>query len=411
MKLRHKLCMVLGAICAISHAQEAIPLVFDKENTAPAADIHFEDDLAKLPSKATLPDPLLYADGSGRAQTLQDWERRRGEILAQIQHYEVGTKPAVKKEQIKARMDADTLVVDVTVGSETLTLRSTLNRPEGDGPFPLIIGIGFWGGAGSLPRQIIEERPIATLGYNFTQVTSHTQKRGEEPINKIYPDNIEIGSYSAWPWGVSRLIDGLEILGTEVTKIDMTKIGITGCSFAGKMALFSGAMDERIALTIAQEPGGGGAAAWRVSETLGNVETLGKTNYSWFLESMKRFENDVDKLPTDHHELTALVAPRALIVLGNTDFEWLADESGYVSCVAAKEVWKTLGVADRMAFSIEGGHGHCQLPESQWPEVKMFIDKYLLGKDVDTRGIEIANMFKQKDKAVDVSKWIDWSQK
>ncbi len=411
MKLRHKLCMVLGAICAISHAQEAIPLVFDKENTAPAADIHFEDDLAKLPSKATLPDPLLYADGSGRAQTLQDWERRRGEILAQIQHYEVGTKPAVKKEQIKARMDADTLVVDVTVGSETLTLRSTLKRPEGDGPFPLIIGIGFWGGAGSLPRQIIEERPIATLGYNFTQVTSHTQKRGEEPINKIYPDNIEIGSYSAWPWGVSRLIDGLEILGTEVTKIDMTKIGITGCSFAGKMALFSGAMDERIALTIAQEPGGGGAAAWRVSETLGNVETLGKTNYSWFLESMKRFENDVDKLPTDHHELTALVAPRALIVLGNTDFEWLADESGYVSCVAAKEVWKTLGVADRMAFSIEGGHGHCQLPESQWPEVKMFIDKYLLGKDVDTRGIEIANMFKQKDKAVDVSKWIDWSQK
>lgn len=403
--------MVLGAICAISHAQEAIPLVFDKENTAPAAGIHFEDDLAKLPSKATLPDPLLYADGSGRAQTLQDWERRRGEILAQIQHYEVGTKPAVKKEQIKARMDADTLVVDVTVGSETLTLRSTLKRPEGDGPFPLIIGIGFWGGAGSLPRQIIEERPIATLGYNFTQVTSHTQKRGEEPINKIYPDNIEIGSYSAWPWGVSRLIDGLEILGTEVTKIDMTKIGITGCSFAGKMALFSGAMDERIALTIAQEPGGGGAAAWRVSETLGNVETLGKTNYSWFLESMKRFENDVDKLPTDHHELTALVAPRALIVLGNTDFEWLADESGYVSCVAAKEVWKTLGVADRMAFSIEGGHGHCQLPESQWPEVKMFIDKYLLGKDVDTRGIEIANMFKQKDKAVDVSKWIDWSQK
>lgn len=411
MKLRHKLCMVLGAICAISHAQEAIPLVFDKENTAPAADIYFEDDLSKLPSKATLPDPLLYADGSGRAQTLQDWERRRGEILAQIQHYEVGTKPAVKKEQIKARMDADTLVVDVTVGSETLTLRSTLKRPEGDGPFPLIIGIGFWGGAGSLPRQIIEERPIATLGYNFTQVTSHTQKRGEEPINKIYPDNIEIGSYSAWPWGVSRLIDGLEILGTEVTKIDMTKIGITGCSFAGKMALFSGAMDERIALTIAQEPGGGGAAAWRVSETLGNVETLGKTNYSWFLESMKRFENDVDKLPTDHHELTALVAPRALIVLGNTDFEWLADESGYVSCVAAKEVWKTLGVADRMAFSIEGGHGHCQLPESQWPEVKMFIDKYLLGKDVDTRGIEIANMFKQKDKAVDVSKWIDWSQK
>ena len=52
-------------------------------------------------------------------------------------------------------------------------------------------------------------------------------------------------------------------------------MAISGCSFAGKMALFAGAFDERIALTIAQEPGGGGVNAWRVSETLENVETLG----------------------------------------------------------------------------------------------------------------------------------------
>lgn len=414
MKLRNSLLMVMATMCAYSQAQDVMPLVFDKENTAPEACVQYEDDLEKLPSIPGLPDPLLFADGSGRAQTLKEWERRRGEILGQLQHYEIGVKPTVSQEQVNAYFDADTLVVDVTVGNETLTLRSTLCRPEGDGPFPLLIGIGFWGGTGSLPKQIFDERPIATLGYNFTQVTSHTQKRGEEPINKIYPDNIEIGSYSAWPWGVSRIIDGLEKLGTEVTKIDMSRIAITGCSFAGKMALFSGAMDERIALTIAQEPGGGGAAAWRVSETLGNVETLGRTNYSWFLESMKRFESDVDKLPVDHHELTALVAPRALIVFGNTDFEWLADESGYVSSMAAKEVWKTLGVADRMAISVEGGHGHCQLPESQWPELKMFVDKFILGKDVDTRGIEIANMFRQKTKdkePVDVQKWMPWAEK
>lgn len=59
-------------------------------------------------------------------------------------------------------------------------------------------------------------------------------------------------------------------------------MAVSGCSFAGKMALFAGAFDERIALTIAQEPGGGGVDAWRVSETLGNVETLGRTSYAWF---------------------------------------------------------------------------------------------------------------------------------
>ncbi len=71
------------------------------------------------------------------------------------------------------------------------------------------------------------------------------------------------------------MIDGLELVRNELP-IDLKHLAVTGCSFAGKMALFAGAFDERIALTIAQESGGGGAAAWRVSETLGNVETLGK---------------------------------------------------------------------------------------------------------------------------------------
>ncbi|WP_288528029.1 hypothetical protein [uncultured Bacteroides sp.] len=42
------------------------------------------------------------------------------------------------------------------------------------------------------------------------------------------------------------------------------------------MALFAGVFDEHIALTIAQESCGDGAA-WRVSETLGEVETLMST--------------------------------------------------------------------------------------------------------------------------------------
>lgn len=146
------------------------------------------------------------------------------------------------------------------------------------------------------------------------------------------------------------------------------------------MALFAGALDERIALTIAQESGGGGAAAWRVSETLGNVETLGKTSDAWFIKEMFKFANSVEKLPYDHHELMAMVAPRALLVLGNPDYEWLADESGYVSCRAAHEVWKTFGIADRFGFSIIGGHPHCQLPRSQRPEIEAFVDRFLLGK-------------------------------
>lgn len=234
---------------------------------------------------------------------------------------------------------------------------------------------------------------------------SHTQKRGNEPINRLYPDQTDMGAYCAWPWGISRLIDGLEKVGKK-SRIDLSHLAVSGCSFAGKMALFAGAFDERIALTIAQEPGGGGVDAWRVSETLGNVETLGRTSYAWFLESMRQFAGkNVNRLPIDHHELAALIAPRALLVLGNTDYEWLAEESNYVSCQAARMVWKAFGIEDRMGFSIQGGHMHCMLPESQYPEVEAFIDKFLLGKtDVDTF-VSKADMFED----VDYLKWMPWA--
>jgi hypothetical protein len=379
---------------------QEIPLVFEQENTASGYNAPSMPGIEEPPVVETLPDPLTFSDGK-KVKNYGQWEKRRAEILAQLQHYEVGFKPQTSKDAVKARISGDTLVVDVTEGDQTLTIRSVITYPEGEGPFPAIIGIGM--GAGSLPREIFEKRGVAMISFPFWEVMSHTQKRGEEPLNRLYPDQTEIGSYAAWPWGVSRLIDGLEITGAD-NRIDLKHIAISGCSFAGKMALWAGAMDERIALTIAQEPGGGGAAAWRVSETLGNVETLGRTNYSWFKESMRVFsEENVSRLPVDHHELCALVAPRALLVFGNPDYEWLADESGYVSCVAARKVWEYFGIEDRMGYSFVDGHMHCMLPQEQWPELEAFVDCFLLGKDVVT-DVKKAPMFDH----VDVDKWINW---
>jgi len=392
---------VLALALAACSAPEA-PISFSEENTAAAYAAPALPSFDELPVVETLPDPLAFADGSGRALKLRDWERRRAEILAQLQFYEVGTKPATPKECVSARMENDsTLVVDVTVNGETLTIHSTLKRPEGEGPFPVIIGCGF-GGPGSLPRPIFESRKIATVSFPFWEVMSHTQTRGNEPINKLYPELTEIGAYSAWPWGVSRLIDALEQI--PDSRLELGRIAITGCSFAGKMALWAGAMDERIALTIAQEPGGGGAAAWRVSETLGEVETVGRTNYAWFKESMRDFsEENVSRMPMDHHELCALVAPRALLVFGNPDYPWLADRAGYVSCVAARRVWEQYGIADRMGYSFQDKHMHCALPQEEWPELEAFVDRFMLGKDVPTE-VTTAPMFEDTD----LSQWINW---
>lgn len=355
----------------------------------------------------SLPNPLKWEKKAGEVKTISEWNERREEISRLIQEHEIGVIPKVKREQIKARMDNDTLFVTVTVGKESLTLSSHIEYPKtGTAPYPLLIGSSRI----SLPDTLTHSRPMALMNYHERQVNGYSQFRGDTcrtnyGFVRLYPELIDNGAYSMWAWGFQRLIDGLELLGPEVTKIDTKHIGVTGCSYAGKMALFCGAFDPRVALVIAQEPGGGGAAAWRVSHTIEGVEDLDRTDYHWFKESLKeQFHGDsVYQLPYDHHELCALVCPRAFLMLGNTDYKWLADESGYVSVNAAKKVWDRLGISDKMGYSINGNHPHCQLPPEQFPEVLAFIDRYLFEKPVSTKGIYKAEKFEGK---VDLSKWI-----
>ncbi len=385
--------------CSNLKNEKEIPLVYQVESTNEqlweTVSTKFDD----LKEIEPLTDPFAWSDGSGRSTKFKDWSRRRAEIGAEIQYFEIGPKPQ-KPDSITAYFARDTLTVNIVRNGETLTLTSHVILPEVEAPFPAVIGIGR--STGSLPKELFSSRNIAQIPFNFSQVMAWEQKRGNEPINKLYPELTYMGAYSAWSWGISRLIDGLELVANDLP-IDLEHLAVTGCSFAGKMALFAGAFDERIALTIAQESGGGGAAAWRVSETLGNVETLGRTSHLWFTEDLFKFSNAVSKLPYDHHELMAMVTPRALLVLGNPDYEWLADESGYVSCVAAKKVWETFGIPERFGYSIVAGHGHCQLPEEQRPEVEAFIDKFLLGDTTVFTNVEI-----HPYQNVDAEKWSNW---
>lgn len=379
--MHYKLCIVFAFVAITCQAQQTeVPLVYDVENTGSCFAPATMPDYDQLPVVHELPDALEGVND------FSDWARRRNYIGQMIQHYGIGTKPAAESCQVKARMEGDTaLVVDVTVGNETLTLRSTIRYPKvGQPPYALMIGTSHL----SLPKQLFDNRPIAIMTFHEKQVNDYGQwrphhERGEHPFDRLYPNLVANGAYSEWAWGLSRLIDGLQQLGPEVTKIDTRRIGVSGCSYAGKMALYCGAFDERIALTIAQEPGGGGAAAWRKShESKENVEDIDKTDYHWFLESQREhFSGDnVYRLPYDQHELCAMVCPRALLLLGNPDYPWLSDAAMVPSAEAASKVWQRFGIADRMECSIVGGHGHCQLPESQWPMVHKFIDKFLITK-------------------------------
>jgi hypothetical protein len=373
---------LLSFICLGLSAQ--IPLVYNAENTGSGFPAPPLPPLNQLSIVDPLPDPFMWSNGSGRSTSFGDWEKRRNEIRAEIENYEIGLKP-LRPDTISATYTpgatptTGTLTVVVTKNGQSLTLTSQITLPAGPGPFPAIIGMNS--NSGSVPASIFTSRNIAMIRYNHNNVTTYGNPQITNPFYRLYPDQnlTNAGQYSAWAWGVSRIIDGLELVQSSLP-IDLKHLGVTGCSYAGKMALFAGAFDERIALTIAQESGGGGAPAWRVSETIGDVEKLGATDHNWFKEDMFQFSGlNVSRLPHDHHELMAMVAPRALLVTGNTDFFWLANPSCYVSARATHEVYKNFGIGDRFGFYIDGSHGHCAVPATQAPAMEAFVEKFLLG--------------------------------
>lgn len=398
--------LLLHFICIGIRAQP--PLVYSVENTGAGYPLPPLPTIDQLSGIEPLPDPFVFANGSGRSTNFTDWARRRSEIKAQIENYEIGPKPS-RPDTISASWIpgaspvTGTLQVVVTVNGQTLTLSSSVSLPTGTGPFPAVIGMNSLNG--SLPADIFTSRNIARITFTHNQVTTYPTPLATDPYFRLYPNynRDNIGQYSAWAWGVSRIIDGLELVQGSLP-IDLKHLGVTGCSYAGKMALFAGAFDERVALTIAQESGGGGAPAWRVSETLGDVEKLGATSHEWFKESMFQFAGaNVSKLPHDHHELMAMVAPRALLVTGNTDFTWLANPSCYVSARAAHEVWKTFGIGDRFGFYIDGGHNHCAVPDAERPAIEAFVDKFLLNKTNVNTNITV-NPYPD----MDYQRWYKW---
>jgi hypothetical protein len=402
MKTKTILFALAVTVCVIGNVfAQQLPLVYSVENTGATYPIPSLPSMSELPVIQSLPDPFMWADGRGRITNFSDWRYRRAEIGAQIQNYEVGDKPP-RPDSIQASYAANVLTVKITVNGKTLTLTSQIVLPAGTGPFPAVIGMNS--GSGSIPSSIFTSRNIAQITFSHNQVTTYGSPKNTDPYYQLYPNlnTSNTGQYSAWIWGVSRIIDGLELV-QNVLPIDLKHLAVTGCSYAGKMALFAGAFDERIALTISQESGGGGYTTWRVSELkAGSVETLGATDYNWFKDSMKVFSSYVSKLPEDHHELMAMVAPRALLVTGNPSQIWLSDESGYVGSKAAKEVWNALGIPERFGYSIVTDHPHCAVPTSQIPDISAMVDKFLLGRDTSIN-VSTATY------TTDLSPWITWT--
>ena len=308
---------------------------------------------------------------------------------------------------VSGNINGDSLRVTIEENGKTIEFDAQIVLPQtGDAPYPAVIGIG----RSFLQNDELSRMGVAVINFpnNVLAEQINGDSRGKGSFYDIYGSEHSAGAMMAWAWGVSRLIDALET--TADSQINPARLGVTGCSRNGKGALIAGAFDERIALTIPQESGSGGAASWRVSDAQmaagQNVQTLRQivTENVWLAEDFKRFSESATKLPFDHHSIMGMVAPRGLLVIENTGMEWLGNESTYTASLAAREVWKAMGLADHMGVSQIGGHEHCQLPDLQMPELRAFVEKFLLDNaEVDTQIIKTDGEF-----TLDRARWIEW---
>lgn len=370
-----------------------------------------ECQIGNIPSSvnnAKLPDPFMGLDGK-RISTKAEWKCRREEIGAMYEKLMFGTKPR-NPEKVEGSYSGGKLTIKVTDKGKSGSFSVKIsNAGTKDNPKPALIGFGggmMGGGCGSLGN--------ATNGLDIAMITFNPDDVAPESGGGMFFQlyNQGQGTIIAWAWGVSRIIDALEK--TPEAGIDVHHLAMTGCSRWGKGTLAVGAFDERIALTIPQESGSGGASLWRVGAQVNKqkgkqfVQGLASagTEGKWMISSFKNYDGKENTLPFDQHMLVSMVAPRALLIIDNAGQEWLGEVPSNYCGQASLETYKALGVTENYTYSQEGGHGHCQLPNGQFDEVKDFMNKFLLGKDANTGKID----YSKNTQTINFSKseWIDW---
>jgi hypothetical protein len=346
-----------------------------------------------LPEVDILPNPFRKADGN-LLETTGEWEQQRERIKAMLQHYMYGHQPPppdnLKVEELSSESVYDGeatfkgLLFSMGPGQK-VRFRASMLIPKGDGPFPVIIKND--GGRGRVLTPESGESPtartIASRGYiliKYARTELDDDKADTKgPAEAQFPD-YDWGTIAMWAWGSSRIIDHLETLDIA----DLEKIVVTGHSRGGKAALCAGIFDDRIALTVPNGSGCGGAGCFRIrgpAPNNGKAQGLGFRGGQkgmvyefphWFHPRLQTFSEKEDQLPFDLHFLRAVIAPRAVISIDGLTDHWANPVGTQVTYEGAKPVFEFLGVPEKLGiYYRDGGHGQTA---DDWGTLMDFAD-------------------------------------
>ncbi len=312
--------------------------------------------LTSLPSVPGLPDVFAFADDH-RVETREDWDRRRKELKAMLQYYQYGHMPprpdqviAVESSRRPHESGLGTLeLVTLEIDSvKKLRFRAALYLPKHEGRRPVIIR-----DEGNLGHRR-EASMFLEKGYVFVEYAPHDLDPDRDRVigaaQAAYP-GYDWATLAVWAWCGMRVVDYLETR----NDIDLMRIGITGHSRSGKMALLATALDERFSFAAPHQSGSGGAGCYRILSP--GAETLAQNDKPhWYHGRIRWFGEQEECLPFDQHFLKALVAPRALLCTESIDDEFANPLGTLATSVAAQEVFEFLGVPEKNGIHFRRGN-------------------------------------------------------
>jgi len=312
--------------------------------------------LDKILKSLQLPKLLEFADGSP-VRTVEDWQRRRKEILDLLCEEEYGIRPPVPTEVSANINEVDENAYAGKVLEQRLTLSMDVENKIFSFPLNvfipkfvkkpmIIVYIAFRPDIPDryLPIEEITDEgfAVATFCYNdialdrednFTGGLAGILKKGDVRAGN------DTGKIMMWAWAASRVVDYLETR----SDIDLKNIAVMGHSRLGKAALVAAAYDERFAFSFPNNSGCSGDAITREKEGE-RVEQITDRFPYWFCPNYKKYAGREAEMPFDQHFLVAAIAPRHVCAGTAVEDSWADPNSQYLAYVAADEVYKLFGV-------------------------------------------------------------------
>jgi hypothetical protein len=382
------------------------------ENQSADCEVPTLPEPSALSKISKLPDPFVKVNGT-RVSSKSDWHCRRQEIRAQAEKYIFGAKPTLV-DVVSGSVTNTKVSVHVEAKGKSIDFSAKVVLPsKGQAPYPVLINVGT---SITLSESRITDQGVAVIyydNYDLGKEGTAQASRGKPNAGMyydIYGGSDPAGLLTAWAWGASRLIDVLEQSGGSI--FDLSGIGVTGCSRFGKGAFVIGVFDDRVALTIPQEPSTGGDPAYRIMDVLSGAE---RTDYNynglnWLSDNFAPFvysnnTSNAVKLPIDTHALIGVIAPRGLLVLENPHQTQMGAPAGYMATVAGLEVYKALGFEKNVSYhSSVADTAHCSY-KTEYTDLLTQSMAAFLKHSGDPPGKIIVG----SGGSLTQSDWIDWT--